>query len=167
MADMTEALKSVSRSHRRRQKTKGGGKGRNKAVKKEKGRRVTQVRIELQVSHRITKIVAVGGVFVLLPAYLAISVLVIVVPVFVDILLDVPPLPVFDPIVQLCMADVAVLVSVNAVHDLSVGRYGGQGYRERLVEILCSLHAFGPLFLTYTHPDSKKKSAVQNKNPHE
>lgn len=73
---------------------------------------------------RITQVVAVGSVFVLLPAYLAVLVLVVVIPVFVHILLDVPPLPVFDPIVQLYMADVAILVSVNAVHNLPVGRDG-------------------------------------------
>lgn len=71
---------------------------------------------------QITQIVAVGGVFVLLPGYFAVLVLVVVIPVFVHILLDVPPLPVFNPIVQLCMADIAILVSVDAVHNLPVGR---------------------------------------------
>lgn len=75
----------------------------------------------MHLSNTITQIVTIGGVLVLLPAYLAILVLVIVLPVFVHILLDVPPLPVSDPIVQLCMADIAILVSVNAVHNLPVG----------------------------------------------
>lgn len=72
-------------------------------------------------THRITQIKAVCGVFVLLPGYFVVLVLVVVFPVFVHILLDVPPLPVFDPVVQLCMSYVAVLVCVNAVHDLPVG----------------------------------------------
>lgn len=80
--------------------------------------------MQVNLSNTITQIVAIGGVFVLLPGYLAILVLVIVFPVFVYVLLDVPPLPVFDPIVQLCMADIAILVSVNAVHNLPMGRDG-------------------------------------------
>lgn len=80
--------------------------------------------MQVNLSNTITQVVAIGGVFVLLPAYLAILVLVIVLPVFVYVLLDVPPLPVFDPIVQLCMADIAILVSVNAVYNLPVGRDG-------------------------------------------
>lgn len=80
--------------------------------------------INEELVKEITQIVAVGGVFVLLPGYLAVLVLVIIIPMFVYILLNVPPLPVFDPMVQLCMSDVAILVSVNAVHNLSVGRDG-------------------------------------------
>lgn len=80
--------------------------------------------MQVHLSNTITQIVAIGGVFVFLPAYLAILVLVIVLPVFVYVLLDVPPLPVFDPIVQLCMADIAILVSVNAVHNFPMGRDG-------------------------------------------
>lgn len=67
---------------------------------------------------KVTQIVAVSRVFVLLPAYFAILILVIVLPVFVYIVLDVPPLSVFDPIVQLCMANIAIFVSVNALHNL-------------------------------------------------
>lgn len=51
-------------------------------------------------------------------------VLVIVLPVFVHIVLNVPPLTVFDPVMQLCVGDVSVLVSVNAVDYLPVGRDG-------------------------------------------
>ena len=76
----------------------------------------------MHVSNNITQIVAIGGVFVLLPAYLAILVRVIVLPVLVNILFNVPPLPVFDPIMKFCMADVTVLVSVNALHNLPVGK---------------------------------------------
>lgn len=74
------------------------------------------------MSFAVTQVVAIGGVFVLLPAYLAVVVHVVVVPVFVDVLLDVPPLPVLDPVVQLCVVDVAVLVGVDALHDLPAGR---------------------------------------------
>ena len=81
---------------------------------------VRQVRIKL--SSRITQVEAVGGVLVLLPAYLSILILVVVLPVFVHVLLDVPPLPVFDPVVQLSVANVAVLISVNPVHNHPVER---------------------------------------------
>lgn len=74
------------------------------------------------VNKLITLIVSIGGVFVLLPPYLAILVLIVVLPVFVHILFNVPPLPVFDPIMQLCVAHIAILVSVNAVYNLPVGR---------------------------------------------
>lgn len=70
----------------------------------------------------ITQIVAVGSVFVLLPPYLAILVLIVVLPVFVHILFNVPSLPVFDPVMQLCVAHIAILVSVNAVYNLPVDR---------------------------------------------
>lgn len=74
--------------------------------------------------NKITHVEAIGGVLVLLPGYLAILVLVIVIPVFVYIFLDVPPLPVFNPIVQFCMANIAIFVGVNAVNNLSVERDG-------------------------------------------
>lgn len=79
-------------------------------------------------THIITQIVAIGDVFILLPAYFVVLVIVIVLPVFVHIFLNVPPLPVFDPIMQLCMADVAILVCVNAVHNLPV-RADGERFK--------------------------------------
>lgn len=70
----------------------------------------------------ITQIEAIGCVFVLLPPYLAILVLIVVLPVFVHILFNVSPLPVFDPGVKLCVAHIAILVSVNAVYNLPADR---------------------------------------------
>lgn len=83
--------------------------------------------LNLSVTQSVTQVVAIGGVLVLLPADLAIPILVVVLPVFVDVLLDVPPLPVFDPVAQLGMADEAVLISVNTVNNLPVGSTGHQG----------------------------------------
>lgn len=74
------------------------------------------------VNKLITLIVSIGRVFVLLPPNLAVLVLIVVLPVFVHIVFNVPPLPVLDPIVQLCVAHIAILVSVNAVYNLPVGR---------------------------------------------
>lgn len=65
---------------------------------------------------------SVGGVLVLLPAYLPVFVLVVFAPVFVHVLLDVPPLSVFDPVVQLSVVDETVLVGVDAIHDLPARR---------------------------------------------
>lgn len=68
-----------------------------------------------------TLVEAVGGVLILLPADLAILVHVVVLPVFVHILLNVAPLSMLDPVVQLRMAHEAVLVCVDALHDLPAG----------------------------------------------
>ena len=65
-------------------------------------------------------VVAVGGVLVLLPADLVVLVHVVLPPVFVHVLLDVPPLAMFDPVVQLTVVDEAVLVDVDATDDLPV-----------------------------------------------
>lgn len=65
----------------------------------------------------LTQVGSVGSVLVLDPGDLAILVLVILFPVLVYILLDVPPLPVFDPVVQLGVADQTVLIRVDALYD--------------------------------------------------
>lgn len=65
----------------------------------------------------LTQVGSVGGVLVLHPGDLPIFVLVVIFPVLVHILLDVPPLPVFDPVVQLGMAYEAILISVDAFYD--------------------------------------------------
>ncbi len=54
---------------------------------------------QLQRLVLITYVISIGGVFVLDPANLPILVLVIVFPVLVHVLLDVPALPVLDPMV--------------------------------------------------------------------
>lgn len=107
-------------------------------LKKEQ-RRNSKTRLNRGTSFAVTQIVAVGGVFVLLPAYLAIVVHVVVVPVFVHVLLDVPPLPVLDPIVQLCVVDEAILVGVDAFHNLPVGSDGVRVIHEymKLAENIC------------------------------
>lgn len=75
----------------------------------------------MKVCSSFTLVVTIGCVLVLLPADLAILVLVVVLPVFVHVLLNVAPLPMLDPVVQLRMAHEAVLVRVNALHDLPAG----------------------------------------------
>ena len=87
-----------------------------------------------------TLVEAVGGVLVLLPADLVIPVHVILPPVFVHVLLDVPPLAVLDPVVQLAVVHVAVLVDVDAADDLpakSIKAEKGVETNQVLVEWLC------------------------------
>lgn len=65
----------------------------------------------------LTQVSSVGGVLVLDPGDLPVLVLVVLFPVLVHVLLDVPPLPVFDPVVQLGVANEAVLIRVDAFYD--------------------------------------------------
>lgn len=65
----------------------------------------------------LTQVGSIGGVPVLQPGDLAIFVLVVIFPVLVHVLLDVPPLPMFDPVVQLGMAHEAILIRVDAFYD--------------------------------------------------
>ena len=107
--------------------------------------RNSKTRLNRGRSSAVTQIVAIGGVFVLLPAYLAIVVCVVVVPVFVHVLLNVPPLPVLDPIVQLCVVDKTVLVGVDAFHNLPVGSDGvGVGV----------IHQYMKLVWKHLHPST-------------
>lgn len=72
---------------------------------------------QFRVCMILTQVSSIGGALVLHPGDLAILVLVIIFPVLVHILFDVPPLPVFDPVVQLSMVNEAILICVNAVYD--------------------------------------------------
>lgn len=85
----------------------------------------------------LTQVGSIGSVLVLDPGDLAILVLVILFPVLVYVLLDVPPLPVFDPVVQLGVADQTVLIRVDALYDFPErGRKvtGTQQNRENVLE---------------------------------
>lgn len=76
----------------------------------------------------LTQVSSIGGVLVLHPGDLAVLVLVILFPVLVHVLLDVPPLSVFDPVVQLGVVNEAILICVDAFYDFPErGKLNTQG----------------------------------------
>lgn len=73
----------------------------------------------IQMFASLTHVKSISGVLVLSPCNLPILVLIVVFPVLVHVFLDVSPLPVFNPVVELHMADETIFICIDTIHNLS------------------------------------------------